>query len=40
MSTKNKTTQTAISVTAFINTYVDNEQKKQDSSSKIEGNTC
>jgi len=28
---KNKTTETAINVTAFINSYVDNEQKKADS---------
>ncbi len=36
MATKNKTTQTAVSVTAFINTSVDNEQKKQDSFQLIE----
>lgn len=31
MSTKNKTTQTELDVTDFINTFVDNEQKKKDS---------
>lgn len=34
--TKNKTTETAISVTDFINSYVDNEQKKADSFQLIE----
>jgi hypothetical protein len=31
MPGKNKTTETEISVTDFINSYVDNEQKKEDS---------
>ena len=30
MATKNKTAQTNVSVTDFINSFVDNEQKKQD----------
>ncbi len=33
---KNKTTETAVSVTDFINTYVDNDQKKADSFKLIE----
>lgn len=33
---KNKTTETAISVTGFINSYVDKEQKKADSFQLIE----
>jgi hypothetical protein len=36
MAAKNKTTETTVSVTDFINTYVDNEQKKQDSFRLIE----
>lgn len=36
MATKNKTTETAIGVTDFINAYVDNEQKKADSFRLIE----
>lgn len=31
MATKNKTTETDVSVSDFINSYVDNEQKKADS---------
>ncbi len=31
MATKNKTTQTVVNVKKFINTFVDNEQKKKDS---------
>ena len=31
MATRNKTTETAVNVTEFINSFVDNEQKKQDS---------
>ncbi len=31
MAVKNKTTQTEVSVTDFINTFVENQQKKQDS---------
>jgi hypothetical protein len=31
MATKNKTAETEVSVTDFINTYVDKEEKKQDS---------
>lgn len=31
MATKNKTTETEVNVTDFINSYVDNEQKKADS---------
>lgn len=33
---KNKTTETEVNVTKFINTYVDNEQKKTDSFKLIE----
>ncbi len=33
---KNKTTETEVSVTDFINTYVDNDQKKADSFRLIE----
>ncbi|MFP9098498.1 DUF1801 domain-containing protein [Flavobacterium sp. RHBU_24] len=33
---KNKTTETAVSVTNFINTYVDNDQKKEDSFRLVE----
>ncbi|MBY0426897.1 MAG: DUF1801 domain-containing protein [Cytophagales bacterium] len=36
MATKNKTTTTEVSVADFINSYVDNEQKKQDSFQLIE----
>jgi hypothetical protein len=36
MATKNKTTQTEINVIDFINSFVDNEQKKQDSFSLID----
>lgn len=36
MAVKNKTTETAIDVIDFINTYVDNEQKKADSFQLIE----
>jgi Domain of unknown function (DU1801) len=35
MATKNKTTETEINVNDFINSFVDNEQKKQDSFSLI-----
>jgi len=31
MATTNKTAQTTVSVKEFVNTYVDNEQKKKDS---------
>jgi hypothetical protein len=31
MATKNKTTETEVNVLDFVNSYVDNEQKKQDS---------
>jgi hypothetical protein len=36
MAKKNKTTDTEVSVTDFINSYVDNEQKKADSFQLIE----
>lgn len=36
MATKNKTTETDVSVTDFINSFVDKEQKKQDSFRLIE----
>lgn len=36
MKTKNKTAETEVSVNDFINSYVDNEQKKQDSFRLIE----
>lgn len=36
MATKNKTAETAVSVTDFINSYVENEQKKTDSFRLIE----
>jgi len=36
MPTKNKTTYTEVNVTHFINTYVDKEQKKQDSFRLVE----
>lgn len=36
MKTKNKTTETEVNVRDFINTYVDNEQKKLDSFRLIE----
>lgn len=36
MATKNKTAETAVSVTDFINSYVENEQKKADSFRLIE----
>ena len=36
MATKNKTTETEIAVIDFINSFVDNEQKKQDSFTLIE----
>lgn len=36
MATKNKTTETTVDVTDFINSYVDKEQKKQDSFRLIE----
>ena len=36
MAAKNKTTFTEVSVTDFINSFVDNEQKKQDSFQLIE----
>lgn len=36
MATKNKTTETEVNVTDFINSFVDNEQKKQDSFRLIE----
>lgn len=36
MATKNKTTETEVSVTTFINTYVDKDEKKQDSFQLIE----
>lgn len=36
MATKNKTTETAVNVTDFINSYVENEQKKTDSFQLIE----
>lgn len=36
MATKNKTTETEVSVTDFIHSYVDNEQKKADSFRLIE----
>ena len=36
MATKNKTTETEVSVTDFINSYVENEQKKVDSFRLIE----
>ena len=36
MATKNKTTETQVDVTDFINSFVDNEQKKQDSFQLIE----
>lgn len=36
MATKNKTTETEIAVTDFINSFVDNELKKQDSFELIE----
>src|SRR5215218_8472327 len=36
MAKKNKTTETEVSVTDFINSYVDNEQKKADSFRLIE----
>ncbi len=36
MATKNKTTETEVGVIDFINSFVDNEQKKQDSFTLIE----
>lgn len=36
MATKNKTTETEVNVNDFINSFVDNEQKKQDSFALIE----
>lgn len=36
MATKNKTTETEVNVIDFINSFVDNEQKKQDSFRLIE----
>lgn len=36
MAVKNKTTETEVNVVAFINSYVDNEQKKKDSFQLIE----
>ncbi len=36
MATKNKTTETEIAVIDFIHSFVDNEQKKQDSLALIE----
>ena len=36
MATKNKTTETEIAVIDFLNSFVDNEQKKQDSFALIE----
>ena len=36
MSTKNKTAETAVSVVDFINSWVDKEEKKQDSFLLIE----
>ncbi len=36
MATKNKTTETEVGVIDFINSFVDNEQKKQDSFALIE----
>jgi len=36
MATKNKTTETEVNVIGFINSFVDNEQKKQDSLRLIE----
>lgn len=36
MATKNKTTETTVDVTGFVNQYVDNEQKKSDSFQLIE----
>lgn len=36
MATKNKTTETEVSVTDFIQSFVDNEEKKQDSFQLIE----
>jgi len=36
MATKNKTTQTEVDVTEFIHSFVDSEQKKQDSFKLIE----
>lgn len=36
MASKNKTTETEVNVVEFINSYVDNEQKKQDSFHLIE----
>jgi len=36
VATKNKTTETEIAVIDFINSFVDNEQKKQDSFTLIE----
>lgn len=36
MATKNKTTETAVNVTDFINSFVEKEQKKQDSFRLIE----
>jgi len=36
MATKNKTTETEVNVMDFINSFVDNEQKKQDSFTIIE----
>lgn len=36
MATKNKTTETEVRVIDFINSFVDNEQKKQDSFALIE----
>ncbi|MES2776471.1 MAG: DUF1801 domain-containing protein [Bacteroidota bacterium] len=36
MATKTKTTETEVNVTDFINSFVDNEQKKQDSFRLIE----
>jgi hypothetical protein len=36
MATKNKTAETEVSVTDFVNSFVDNEQKKQDTFRLIE----